>query len=480
MDRASDVTTQDLDNVTGDHKLQVSHSQPADRTLATGEPPHGLHGPRSFERGKRLAQQAHTLIPGGCHTYAKGDDQFPALAPSFIARGKDCRVWDLDGNEYIEYGMGLRAVTLGHAYQPVIDAVARQLPFGTNFGRPSPIEVECAERFLQLVPTAEMVKFCKDGSDAMDGAIRLSRAYTGREFVAICGDHPFYSTGDWFVGSTAMPGGVPEWIRSRTLKFTYNDRESVERLMREHGNQIACVVLEAARLEEPRQNFLSWLQEICGRHGALLVFDEMITGFRWHKSGAQHVYGIQPDLSAFGKALANGFSLAALAGRREVMKLGGLDHDRERVFLLSTTHGAETHAMAAAIATMETYRDQDVIGHLYRQGERLRAGVAAAAQAAGVERQVECLGRPCCLLYTTRDEAGRPSQEFRALFLQELIKRGVLAPSFVVSYSHSDRDIDLTIEAVAEALTIYRRALDEGVDRYLVGPPVKPVFRPRA
>ena len=433
---------------------------------------------RRYDLGKEFAQRARALSPGGCHTYAKGDDQFPQLAPSFIARGKGCRVWDLDGNEYIEYGMGLRSVTLGHAYQPVINAAARQLPLGTNFGRPSPIEVECAARFLELVPTAEMVKFCKDGSDAMDGAIRLARAYTGRDFIATCGDHPFYSTADWFIGSTAMPAGIPEWTRSRTLKFTYNDRKSVERLMQESGSQIACVVLEAARLEEPRDDFLSWLQETCRRHGVLLVFDEMITGFRWHKSGAQHVYGIQPDLSAFGKAMANGFSVSALAGRREVMRLGGLDHDGERVFLLSTTHGAETHALAAAIATMETYREHDVVGHLYRQGERLRAGVTAAAQRAGVERQVECLGRPCCLLFTTRDQLGRPSQEFRALFLQELLKRGVLAPSFVVSYSHTDRDIDLTIEAAAEALSVYRQALDDGVEKYLVGPPVKPVFRP--
>jgi len=325
-----------------------------------------------------------------------------------------------------------------------------------------------------------MVKFCKDGSDAMDGAIRLARAYTGRDLIAICGDHPFFSTADWFIGSTPMPAGVPEWTRSRTLKFAYNNRESVEQLMRESGSQIACVVLEAARLEEPRDNFLSWLQETCRRHGVLLVFDETITGFRWHKSGAQHVYGIQPDLSAFGKAMANGFSVSALAGRRDVMRLGGLDHDGERVFLLSTTHGAETHALAAAIATMETYRDHDVVGHLYRQGERLRAGVTAAAHRAGVERQVECLGRPCCLLFTTRDRQGRPSQEFRALFLQELLKRGVLAPSFVVSYSHTDGDIDLTIQAAAEAMGVYRQALDNGVEKYLVGPPVKPVFRPYA
>lgn len=434
----------------------------------------------SFETGKALARRAHQLIPGGCHTYAKGDDQFPSLAPSFIVRGQGCRVWDVDGHEYIEYGNGLRAVSLGHGYEPVVRAAARQMDQGTNFGRPAPIEVECAERFLELVPTAEMVKFCKDGSDALDGAIRLARAYTGRDQIAICGDQPFFSTGDWFIGSSAMPAGVPRAIRELTLKFKYNDSASVKSLFEHHPKQIACVVLEAARLEEPSDGFLTWLYDYCRQQGALFILDEMITGFRWHRSGAQHVYGIKPDLSAFGKAMANGFALSALAGRRDLMRLGGYDHDQERVFLLSTTHGAETHALAAGHAAMGVYRDQPVIEHLYRQGERLRAGVAEAARHAGVEHQVECLGRSCCLLYTTRDQEGKPNQAFRALFLQELIKRGVLAPSFVVSFSHSDRDIDQTVQAVAEALDVYRKALEDGVERYLVGLPLKPVFRTRA
>jgi glutamate-1-semialdehyde 2,1-aminomutase len=439
-------------------------------------------GGSGFERGKALAARCRELIPGGCHTYAKGDDQFPQRAPSFIARGQGCHVWDLDGNEYIEYGMGLRAVTLGHAYPPVVEAAARQLQFGSNFGRPAPIELECAERFLELVPTADMVKFCKDGSDALDGAIRLARAHTGRDHVAICGDHPFFSTSDWFIGSTAMPGGIPEWTRSRTVKFNYNNRASVEQLFDRLDGQIACVILEPARLEEPRDGFLTWLSDYCHRRGALFVLDEMITGFRWHKSGAQHVYGVRPDLSTFGKALANGFALSALAGRREIMSLGGIDakasHGQERVFLLSTTHGAETHGLAAGIATLETYRDQEVIEHLYRQGERLRRGIHAAAKSAGVADQVRCLGRSCCLLFVTLDRDGQPSQALRALFMQEMIRHGILAPSFVVSYSHSDHDIDLTIEAAAEALLVYRKALEDGVERYLVGPPVKPVFRP--
>jgi glutamate-1-semialdehyde 2,1-aminomutase len=440
--------------------------------------PPALLGGTQFANGRKLSRRAHELIPGGAHTYAKGDDQYPELAPGFIARGKGCHVWDLDGNEFIEYGMGLRSVTLGHAYRPVVDAVAEQMQFGSNFVRPAPIEVECAELFLELVATADMVKFGKHGSDALDGAVRLARAYTGRDHIAICRDHPFFSVSDWFIGATSIFHGVPQTARSHTLGFRYNDLQSVTDLFERYPDQIACVILEPARLDEPAPGYLASLKELCHRHGAVLVFDEMITGFRWHKSGAQHVYDVTPDLSCFGKGIANGFSLSALAGRREIMRLGGYDNDRERVFLLSMTHNAETHSLAAGIATMMTYRDEDVVGHLYRQGRKLREGVAAAARNAGVAEHVQCLGRDCALLFTTRDAQLRPSQEFRTLFLQEMIRRGVLAPSFVVSYSHSDADIQHTIDATAEALCVYRKALQGNVSDYLVGRPVKPVFRP--
>ena len=437
-------------------------------------------GGTDFERGAALAKRARAIIPGGAHTYAKGDDQFPESAPPFIVRGKGCHVWDLDGNEFIEYNMGLRAVTLGHAYDPVIKAAAAELQFGTNFTRPAPLEVDCAEEFLQHVYTAEMVKFCKDGSTALDAAIRLARAHTGRDMIAICAEHPFFSTSDWFIGTTGMPGGIPEWIRERTVKFHYNDLASMESLFATHPGRIACVILEAARIVEPAPGYLESLKESCHRNGALLVFDEMITGFRWHRSGAQHVYGVTPDLSGFGKAMANGFALSAVCGRRELMQLGGLDHDRERVFLLSTTHGAETHALAAAIATMRIYREEDVTGFLHRQGRRLRDGLNRVIANLRLEGHFECLGRDCCLLYGTYDADRRPSQLFRTLFLQETIRRGVIAPALVVSYSHTDRDIDQTIEIIGEALAVYRQALEQGVEKYLRGRPVKPVFRPFA
>lgn len=433
---------------------------------------------RVFVESDRLKRLAHRLIPGGCHTYAKGDDQYPELAPGFIARGRGCHIWDADGNEYIEYGMGNRAVALGHAYPAVVEAVGKVIPLGCNFTRPSTIEVECAEQFLRLITNADMVKFCKDGSDATSAAIRLARAYTGRDLIAICGDHPFFSVDDWFIGTTAMNAGIPEIIRRLTLKFRYNDIASLRALFAEHPGQIAAVILEPARTEEPAAGFLRELQSLCHQQGALLVFDEMITGFRWHNGGAQAVYDIVPDLSCFGKALANGFSVSALAGKRELMRLGGLDHtDMPRVFLLSTTHGAETHALAAAIATMQTYEREPVISHLYRQGTRLAAGAKQAINRHRLADFVKIIGRPCCLQYATLDESHSPSQAFRSLFLQETIRRGIIMPSLVVSYSHTDMDIDRTLEAIDGALAVYHRALDEGIERFLEGRPSQVVMR---
>jgi glutamate-1-semialdehyde 2,1-aminomutase len=445
--------------------------------LAARNNPVRVHTHR-FEASKRLQMKAHALIPGGCHTYAKGDDQFPVLAPGFIARGAGCRVWDADGNEFIEYGMGNRAVGLGHAHPDVVKAVREMLERGSNFTRPSTLEVACAEAFLGLISGAEMVKFCKDGSDATSGAVRLARAYTGRDLVAICVDHPFFSVDDWFIGTTAINAGIPQATQKLTVSFRFNDITSVKAMFDRHPDQIAACILEAARTEEPREDFLHELQRVCHANGALLIFDEMITGFRWHNSGAQKVYDIVPDLSCWGKALSNGFSVSALAGKREFMRLGGLDHtDKPRVFLVSTTHGAEMHALAAAMAVMQIYRSEPVIEHLYQQGTRLRTGAEDVIKRRGLSKYMKIAGRPCCLLYGALDRDGKPSQAYRSLFLQETIKRGVLMPSLVVSYSHTDADIDATIDAIDGALEVYARALDDGAERYLIGRPSQLVYR---
>lgn len=433
---------------------------------------------RSFDRSKQFQANAHRLIPGGSHTYAKGDDQYPVLAPGFIARGAGCRVWDMDGNEYIEYGMGNRAVTLGHAFPPVIEAAAAELARGCNFTRPSPIEVECAEHFLGLISGAEMVKFCKNGSDATSGAIKLARAYTGRDLIAFCGDHPFFSVDDWFIGTTEMGAGVPEATKRLSRTFRYNDLDGARRLFAEYPGQIAALILEPSRTDDPKDGFLHKLRELCHENGALFILDEMITGFRWHKGGGQALFDITPDLSTFGKALANGFSVSALCGQREFMRLGGLDHtDRPRVFMLSTTHGGETHALAAAMATIKTYQHEPVVEHLYAMGARLRTGFEQAIARHALQAHVAVSGRDCCLVYATRDQKGAQSQMFRSLMLQEVIRRGVLMPSLATSYAHTPEDIDRTIEAIDGALDVYVRALEDGAERHLVGRPSEMVQR---
>lgn len=430
-----------------------------------------------FDKSNALLPKFQALIPGGGHTYAKGEDQYPAGMAPFIVRGQGSRVFDVDGNEFIEYGSGLRSVTLGHAYPAVVAAARAQLEFGVNFIRPATIELEAAERFQEMVPSAEMVKFSKDGSDATSGALKLARAHTGRDLVAICANHPFFSVDDWFIGSSGMPGGIPQAVRDLTVKFIYNDLASLEAVFAQHPGKIAAVVLEAEKETPPAPGFFDGIRALCDKHGAVFILDEMITGFRWHNGGAQARYGIKPDLSTFGKALANGFSVSALAGKREIMKLGGSDHDRERVFLMSTTHGAETHGLAAAIATMNVYRTEPVVETLWKRGERLATGLKKAAAAAGVVGAVPILGPPCCLVFGSRDGAGEPSQPFRTLLMQEIIRRGILATSLVVNYSHTEADIDATIEAFAESFVVYRRALDEGIEKYLEGRPVKPALR---
>jgi len=430
-----------------------------------------------FEESRRLQSVSHSVIPGGSHTYAKGDDQYPEESPVFIARGSGCHVWDADGNEFIEYGMGLRTVTLGHAFEPVVSAAHRQMLAGTNFSRPAVIEVEFAEEFLSIIPNSAMVKFAKNGSDVTTAAVKLARAYTGRDLVAVCADHPFFSVDDWFIGRTETSAGIPKAVQDMTVSFRFNSINGLEELFSRYPNRIACLIMEAATAEEPQDNFLQKAKRLCEENGCLFILDEMITGFRWHLNGAQSVYGIVPDLCTFGKGMGNGFAIAALAGRREIMQLGGLNHSQPRVFLLSTTHGAETHALAAARATLQIYRERNVVEHLYQQGDRLRAGIAACGARHGISQFFDVIGLSCNLIYATRDENGQPSQQFRTLFLQELCRRGIIAPSFVVSFSHSDEDIDQTIDAVDQVFRIYKRALEDGIEKYLSGRPVKPVNR---
>jgi glutamate-1-semialdehyde 2,1-aminomutase len=432
-----------------------------------------------FDKSALAQARLHELVPGGAHTYARGSDQYPEGMTPILVRGQGARVEDLDGNWFVEYGMGLRSITLGHGYTPVVAAVCNAAAQGVNFSRPSVWELNAAEDFLAQVPGADMVKFAKNGSDTTTAAIKLARAATGRDLVAICGTQPFFSIDDWFIATTQMKAGIPSAYGSMTVKFDYNDLASVYALYDAYPDQIAAVILEAATaMAEPVPGFLEGLRAVTQQHDTVLIFDEMITGMRWSRHGAQGLYGVTPDLSTWGKALGNGFAVSALAGRRDLMEAGGLNTDASRVFLLSTTNGAEATGLAAYLAVSAAYAERDVIAEMEMRGAKLRSGLEEVTEAAGMTDHVSFVGRPSCLVFATKDHNGQPSQAFRTLFIQELLRRGVLGQSLVISAAHTDADIDQTTEAAAGALSVYARAVEAGsTDGLLVGRPVAPAMR---
>ncbi|MCB0393248.1 MAG: glutamate-1-semialdehyde 2,1-aminomutase [Bdellovibrionales bacterium] len=430
------------------------------------------------EKNLLYSKRAKRLIPGGAHTYSKGDDQFPENAPKIIERGLGAKLWDVDGNEFLDFGMSLGSVLLGHAYEPVLEAVRNEIKKGVNFVRPSIIEGELAELINETIPCAEMVKFAKNGSDAVTAAVKLARAYTGRDYIARCSADPFNAVHDWFIGSTVVNRGVPKVVQDLTLKFNYNDLKSCETLFDQHPGQIAAFILEPLSMIAPEPGFLEGLQALCKKNGTVLIFDEVVSGFRFSLGGAQEKLGITPDLAAFGKAMANGFSVSALVGKKEIMELGGLDHKGERVFLLSTTHGGETHSLAAAIKTITEIRDKKLIPHFWSVGSKLKEGILSAASRSGLQDFVQMIGFDCKPALILKDKSGVPNAELRTLFLQETVERGLLIPYMVPGFAHGEAELKRALEIIEDSFnSIKKKMEDSDIGSNLLGDPVKPVFR---
>jgi glutamate-1-semialdehyde 2,1-aminomutase len=296
--------------------------------------------------------------------------------------------------------------------------------------------------------------------------------------VARCAEHPFFSYDDWFIGSTPITRGIPHETIEKTHMFGFNDLLSLEKLIAANPESYACVVLEPAATEAPADGFLQGVRALCHKHGIVFILDEMITGFRWHMKGAQHLYGVKPDLCTFGKAMANGFSVSCVGGRREIMELGSIEvPGRERVFLLSTTHGAEMCGLGAFVATMGFMQRHGVVEHLWSYGRRLMDMMSACADSHGLGAHLKVGGIPCSPYYLTLDARGSSSLPLRTLFSQEMIRNGVLMPWIALSFRHGDAELAATEKALNATLPVYRRALEEGVERYLQGPAIKPVFR---
>nr|WP_295869227.1 glutamate-1-semialdehyde 2,1-aminomutase [uncultured Chitinophaga sp.] len=434
---------------------------------------------QSYLKSDLYREKIHKLIPGGAHTYSKGDDQFPAVAPAAIAYGKGAYVWDIDGNKFLDCSMGLTSVSLGHAYEPVLKRVREELERGVNFQRPSYIEAEMAEAFLDLVPCHQMMKFAKNGSSVTTAAVKLARAYTGRKLVAFPGDHPFYSYDDWFIGKTACDKGVPEEIATLSVTYKGDDLQSLRELFAQYPGQIACVISEPERSGGIPEGYLAQAIELAHQHGALYIADEMITGFKTDFPGSITKFNVKPDMATWGKGIANGFSFCALTGTREVMSLGGItEAGSEKVFLISSTHGGETHAIAAGMATIQTFREHQVIHHNHSIGRYFIEAVRQVIHQVGLDAAVEVISSEWMPLFSFKNENGQLSPGLRTLMLQEMIHRGVLFQgAFVPCFSHSRADVDYFTEALSQSLSVYQQALSDGYEKYLVGPAAKPVFR---
>ncbi|MCK6541815.1 aminotransferase class III-fold pyridoxal phosphate-dependent enzyme [bacterium] len=422
--------------------------------------------PLNIANSEKYYQRALPLIPAGTQTLAKGPGQYVnGFAPKYLDRGKGAHVWDVDGNEFIDWTMGVGPLSLGYAYPAVDRAISDQLRKGITFSLMHPLEVEVAELIHDVVPNAECVRFSKTGADVTSAAIRLARAYTGRDKVLCCGYHGWH---DWYIGVTDRHLGIPDAVRAMSFTFAYNDIASVEASIDENT---ACVILEPIVFEEPQDNFLHKLRALCDRHGVLLIFDEMWTGFRIAIGGAQEYFDVHADLACFSKAIANGMPLSVLTGRADIMRL--LEKD---VFFF-TTFGGEALSLAACKATLAELSIHDVPSYLRSMGIKIKDGYNQIAQDMNLAF-TKCVGLPFRSMVTFDPAAGNPL-EMKSLLQQELIRRGILWGGFHnMSYGHSEADIQTTLAAYAESLEILGKAVgDHTVREKLAGLPIEPVFR---
>lgn len=425
-----------------------------------------------YRCSEEMLARALKTVPLGTQTFSKSKTQYPyGASPYYMAKGKGSHVWDVDGNEYIDFINSLAAVTLGYNDPDVTLAVRNQLEDGVIFSLPHPLEVQVSEKIVEMVPCAEMVRFGKNGSDATSGAIRLARAYTRKDHVAVCGYHGWQ---DWYIGSTARNKGVPKAVCDLTHTFAYNDIASLERIFRQWPKQVAAVILEPMNVTEPQDNFLAKVQELTKNQGALLVFDETITGFRYANGGAQEYFGVTPDLATFGKGLANGYPVSAVAGRADIMQM------MEEIFF-SFTFGGETLSLAAALATLEKLERNPVAETLAKQGAKLAKGLSERVGKYGLGQIITISGHPSWTFIGIKDSPAYTQWQIKTLFLQEMFARGILIlGTHNMSYAHTDNDLSVILEAYDEVLPLLKEAIDaRDLENRLNCATLEPLFKIR-
>ncbi len=431
--------------------------------------PNGVMLNRDFpviEKSNHLYERALGLIPSVTQTLAKGPSQYVnGVAPKYLIKGRGSHVWDADGNEYIDYNMGVGPLSLGYAYPKTDAAIKKQLEDGITFSLMHPLEVEVAELIREIIPNAESVRFSKTGADVTSAAVRLARTYTGKDKILCCGYHGWH---DWYVSVTARSNGIPEPVKDLTFTFNYNDIDSLKDAI---DDNTSAVILEPVVFQEPKDSFLHKVADLCAEKNVVLIFDEMWTGFRMELGGAQEYFGITPDLATYSKAIANGMPLSVLTGKKEIMDLA------ENDIFFYTTFGGEALSLAAAKATIEEMKDKSVPRYLRDKGTRLKEGYNRIARGLNLD-YTECIGYNFRSMVTFNQSAGDPLL-LKSLVQQEMIKRGILWSGFHnMSFSHTDADIDYTLKVYQEVLPILKRVVEENrVAESLKGEPVQPVFR---
>ncbi len=423
-----------------------------------------------YKKSEQLLDRALKSIPLASQTFSKSLTQYPrGVSPFFIEKGKGARVWDVDGNEYIDFVNSLAAVTLGYCDENIDNAVQQQMKNGVIFSLPHTLEMEVAEKLIEIIPCAEKVRFAKNGTDATSASIRIARAYTGKEHIAVCGYHGWQ---DWYIGSTTRDLGVPQGVKELTHKFEYNDIESLEKIFKEQ--ELSCVIMEPMNVEYPKDNFLEKVKELVHKNNALLIFDETITGFRYSLGGAQELFGVVPDLATFGKGMANGYPLSAVVGSNKVMQ------KVEDIFF-SGTFGGETLSLAAVSAVIKKYESQNVPKYLEEIGTYLLKQLNQLINSENLGDIFWTSGHPTWIFLHIKEQKEYFSFEIQTFFLQEMFKRGILTlGSHNLSFSHTKEDIDRLMKVYAEVLPMIKHHINnKDLLENIQGEILKPLFKVR-
>lgn len=419
-----------------------------------------------IEKSDNYYNRALNLIPSVTQTMAKGPTQYVnGIAPKYLVKGKGCRVWDADGNEYIDYNMGIGPLSLGYAYERVDNAIKKQLDNGITFSLMHPLEVEVAEMISDIIPNAEMIRYSKGGADITSAAVRLARAYTGKNKILCCGYHGWH---DWYVSVIARNAGIPDAVKNITFTFNYNDFEG---FVNSVDDDTAAVILEPMVFEDPKDNFLQNISEYCKKKNIILIFDEMWTGFRLSLGGAQEYFNIKPDLACYSKAIANGMPIAVLTGRKDIMQL--LDTD---VFFFNT-FGGEALSLAATKVTLIEMQEKNVQHYLREIGKKIKTGLNELIKSKELEF-INCIGMDCRTMVTFNESAGDPLL-IKSYVQQEMIKRGILWSGFHnISFSHTPEDIEYTLSVYDEVLDMLKDVMNKDIlIQSIKGKPVEPTFR---